>query len=115
VQFSAKANGKSISQVVKDLLNAFNPDTLEDLRAKIERENPVAAPVEKEGKFNQLQAELQNNAAKVFTGELNEYLENIRKAHEQKIDMQNPDTVINVGWDKDNKTKAETLVQDFKA
>ncbi|MBV6467969.1 MAG: hypothetical protein PGMFKBFP_03342 [Anaerolineales bacterium] len=28
--------------------------------------------------------------------------------------MQNPDTVINVGWDSDNKTKAETLVRDFK-
>ncbi|OQD46980.1 restriction endonuclease subunit R, partial [Candidatus Brocadia sapporoensis] len=114
IQFSAKANGKSVSQVVKDLLNAFNPDTLEDLRAKVEQENSGAAPAEKKAKFNRLKTELQNNAAKVFTGELNEYIENVRKAHEQKIDMQNPDTVINVGWDSDNKTKAETLVRDFK-
>ncbi|MCE7910757.1 MAG: restriction endonuclease subunit R [Candidatus Brocadia sp.] len=114
IQFSAKANGKTVSQVAKELLNAFNPDTLEDLRARVERENPGAAPVVKEEKYNHLQAELQNNAAKVFTGELNEYIENVRKAHEQKIDMQNPDTVINVGWDSDNKTKAETLVRDFK-
>lgn len=39
---------------------------------------------------------------------MNEYIENIRKAHEQKIDMQNPDTVTAVDWDRDNKTKAET-------
>ncbi|KKO20617.1 MAG: deoxyribonuclease [Candidatus Brocadia fulgida] len=115
IQFSAKANGKTVTQVAKELLNAFNPDTLEDLRARVERENPGAAPVVKEEKYNHLQAELQNNAAKVFTGELNEYIENVRKAHEQKIDMQNPDTVINVGWNSDNKTKAETLVRDFKA
>lgn len=114
IQFSEKANGKTVTQVVKDLLNAFNPDTLEDLRMKVEQENPGAAPVEKEENFNRLQTELQSNAAKVFTGELNEYIENVRKAHEQKIDMQNPDTVINVDWDSDNKTKAETLVHDFK-
>lgn len=114
-QFSEKAHGKTVTQVVKDLLNAFNPDTLEDLRMKVEQENPGTAPVEKEEKFNRLQAELQNNAAKVFTGELNEYIENVRKAHEQKMDMQNPDTVTAVGWARDSKTKAETIVQDFKA
>ena len=27
-----------------------------------------------------------DEAAKVFTGELNEYIENVRKAHEQRID-----------------------------
>ncbi len=114
-QFSEKAHGKTVTHVVKDLLNAFNPDTLEDLRMKVEQENPGTAPVEKEEKFNRLQAELQNNAAKVFTGELNEYIENVRKAHEQKMDMQNPDTVTAVGWARDSKTKAETIVQDFKA
>ncbi len=68
IQFSEKANGKTVTQVVKDLLNAFNPDTLEDLRMKVEQENPGAAPVETEEKYNHLQTELQNNAAKVFTG-----------------------------------------------
>ena len=62
-----------------------------------------------------LQAALQNNAAKVFTGELNEYIENVRRAHEQKIDLQNPDTVLNAGWDKDNKAKAEASIKDFEA
>lgn len=114
-QFAEKANGKSVSQVVKELLNAFNPDVLEEIESKVRTEKVGAAPVEIEAAIKAETEKLQNKAAKVFTGELNEYIENVRKAHEQKIDMQNPDTVINVGWDRDNKTKAETLVQDFKA
>ena len=54
-----------------------------------------------------------NEAAKVFTGELNEYIENVRKAHEQRIDLANPDEVLKAGWDKDNKDKANELVKDF--
>ena len=48
--FADKAQGKTITQVVKELLNAYNPDTLEDLRLKVEQENPDAAPDEKDGK-----------------------------------------------------------------
>ncbi|MEI7594213.1 MAG: DEAD/DEAH box helicase family protein [Bacteroidota bacterium] len=112
-KFAEKANGKGISQVVKELLNAFNPDVLEDISSFVEKENTGEAPVEKEKKYNALVKTLQNDAAKVFTGELNEYIENVRKALEQKIDYSNPDEVINAGWDKDNKDKAEELVKEF--
>lgn len=112
-QFEKISSGKSVSQVVKDLLNAYNPDTIEDLRLKIEKENPGASPDEKEKAIFNLQSSILNAAGSVFTGELNEYIENVRKAHEQKIDLQNPDTVLNAGWDKDNKQKAETLIKDF--
>ena len=112
-KFAEKANGKRISQVVKELLNAFNPDVLEDISSKVELENIGEAPIEKEKKYNALVKTLQNEAAKVFTGELNEYIENVRKALEQKIDKGNPDEVINAGWDKDNKDKAEELVKEF--
>lgn len=112
--FTEKANGKTINQVVKELLNAFNPDTIDELKTKVENELAGESPVKKEEAFNKLHEQLQNNAAKVFTGELNEYIENVRKAHEQKIDTVNPDEVIRVGWDKDNTAKAQTVVADFK-
>jgi len=113
--FKEKSNGKTVSQVVKDLLNAFDPDTLEALRTQAEQENPDAAPMAKEQRYNELKEELQNKVAKTFTGELNEYIEKVRRDHEQKIDLQNPDAVTHVGWDKDNKEKANEQVQDFKA
>lgn len=112
-QFAEKANGKSVSQVVKELLNAFNPDILEEIENKVRTEMSGTAPVEIEAKIKAQTETLQNEAAKVFTGELNEYIENVRKAHEQKIDLANPDEVIHVGWDKDNTNKANEIITSF--
>ena len=50
-----------------------------------------AAPLDKEKRYKELETGLQNKAASVFTGEVNEYIENVRKIHEQKIDILNPD------------------------
>jgi type I restriction enzyme R subunit len=111
--FAKKAKNKTIVQVVKELLNAYNPDTLEDIRLKVESENPDAPPVEKDEKVKKFTEDLQNQAASTFTGDLNEYIENVRKAHEQIIDILNPDKLIAAGWDKDNKEKAEELVKTF--
>jgi type I restriction enzyme R subunit len=112
-QFAEKANGKSVSQVVKELLNAFNPDVLEEIENKVRTEMSGSAPVEIEAKIKAQTETLQNEAAKVFTGDLNEYIENVRKAHEQKIDLANPDEVIHVGWDKDNTNKANEIITSF--
>ncbi|NQU81860.1 MAG: DEAD/DEAH box helicase family protein [Bacteroidetes bacterium] len=111
--FTEKALGKNVSQVVKELLNAFNPDVLEGIESKVRIEKAGAAPLDIEAVIKKETEKLQNEAAKVFTGELNEYIENVRKAHEQRIDLSNPDEVIEIGWDKDNKEKANELVKDF--
>jgi type I restriction enzyme, R subunit len=115
VTFQEKANGKTINQVVRELLNAINPDILEDLRIQVERQYAGESPALKVEKLLELTTELQDNAAAVFTGELNAYIENVRKIHSQVIDHINPDKLVNVGWDKDNKDKAQTLISDFSA
>lgn len=115
MKFAEKANGKSISEVAKKLLNAFNPDVLEEIETKVRKENIGASPVVIEAVIKVETEKLQNEAAKVFTGELNEFIENVRKAHEQRIDLTNPDEVINLGWDKENQDKANELVKDFAA
>lgn len=112
-KFEEKSGGITISQVVKDLLNAFNPDTLDDIRELVQKGMPGAAPAAIEDKVKELEAELQNSAASVFTGELNEYIENVRKAHEQKIDLLNPDELLNLGWDKNNRDKANEIIRSF--
>lgn len=111
--FAEKAGGKTLKQVVKGLLNAYNPDVLEDIRIKIERKNPDAPSVEKDEKMKSLTAALRNQAAATFNGALNEYIENVRKAHEQIIDMLNPDKLTAAGWDKDNKDNARELIKTF--
>ncbi|MDP3928919.1 MAG: DEAD/DEAH box helicase family protein [Bacteroidota bacterium] len=114
IQFAEKADGKSISQVVKELLNAFNPDVLEEISSLVKFQNPGGAPIKVDAEINLQIEKLQNEAARVFTGDLNHYIENVRKAHEQKIDLTNPDEVIHVGWDKDNLSKAKDLIISFE-
>lgn len=113
--FQEKANGKTISQVVKELLNAYNPDTLEEIRYRVETQYSDESPLLKDEKYKEQVNALQDKAAAVFNGELNNYIENVRKAHAQVIDHINPDKLVNVGWDKDNTEKAQTLIQDFTA
>lgn len=113
-QFIEKSGGVPLSSVVKDLLNAYNPDTVEAIEQKVKDEKRGEAPVVIEAAINEQLEQLRNNAAKVFTGELNEFIENVRKAHEQKIDNLNPDELVNVGWDTENKDKANETVNAFK-
>ena len=111
--FTEKTDGKTIKQVAKELLDAYNPDIIENLKLRVEQENPDATPSEKEEKTRVLTTFLQNQAASTFNGELNEYIENIRKKHEQIIDTLNLDKVITAEWDKDNKDKASEIVENF--
>jgi type I restriction enzyme R subunit len=113
--FTEKAKGKTIIQVVKELLNAYDPDIIEDIKLKVASQYASAPPIEKESEFNRRRAELIETAASTFTGELNTYIENVRKAHEQIIDDINTDKIIFAGWDRDNKSNAEELVAGFKS
>ena len=54
-------------------------------------------------------------AASTFTGDLNTFIENVRKVHEQIIDIINPDTVEFAGWDGQAQDQASRAVQDFQA
>lgn len=113
-KFESLSDGRSVSAVVKDLLNAYDPDRLEELRSEIHNADVNSSDSDKEEKFNEMHSEILNDAAKIFNGELNEYIENVRRLHVQKIDLQNPDEVITAGFDKENKKRAETIITDFK-
>jgi type I restriction enzyme R subunit len=112
-QFEEKSGGKTIAGVVKDLLNAFDPDVRESIEETIQTEQPEAAPEAIQIAVESRIEQLQNNAASVFTGEINEFIENIRKLHEQKIDTLNPDKVLHAGWFTDQKDKAQETTNAF--
>jgi type I restriction enzyme R subunit len=104
------SGGLPLGAIVNDLMDAHNPDRVEE-RAK--RLFPDTKVIQEE-QFKKAQDELLREASKVFTGELNEYLDNVRKALEQIIDTVNIDAVTFSGWDKQAKSKAESVVSDFK-
>ena len=113
-RFVEMAGGKNVAEVAKSLLKAYDPDTVEALREKAAAEMPDAAPLEQEARFQELHSEVLNRTARVFTGELNLYIDNVRKIHEQKIDLLNIDKVENAGWDKNNRQNAEMTVAGFR-
>ena len=106
-QFSELAGGDSVSEVVHKLLDAWDPDKAQELAAKPESEGGTGGDVDKARK------QLVHDAASVFNGPLNTFIENVHKLHEQYIDYQ-PDTLTYAGWDGQAKDQVEKIVKDFE-
>lgn len=112
-KFSELAQGQSIQTVIKGLLNAYNPDVIESIESQVAQELIGQAPDEISRTITKEVEELRTAAAKVFTGDLTEYVEKVRRAHDQTIDHSNIDRVIRAEWDTFSKDKAEQVVQEF--
>jgi len=115
-KYEELTEGKTLNQTTKDLLNAFDPDLIESKTQALVSQIPVQdrTPAKEEECRKQAQNELAVLAAKTFTGELNEYIENVRKVHEQIIDTVNTDKILRSEWDSFTKDKAEEVVKNFK-
>lgn len=107
-KFEELSKGKSINQVVKDLLGVFDPDKVEDAaQSKFEEPTPI--------QIEEVRKELADEATISINGKLIEYVDNVRRCLEQIIDKVNLDELEFAGWDKEAKEKSENLVEDFKA
>lgn len=114
--FAEKANGYTINHLVKQLLHAHDPDTIENLTQQVKADNPGAAPDTIEAKIREQHQEIVEQAVAVFNSyELRDFIVDIRKKYDQIVDHINPDELVNIGWVKDNKADAEVLVNDFKS
>jgi type I restriction enzyme R subunit len=110
--FAVKADGKTINQTVSDLLSAYNPDVIEAKAFEIRQRQPEIPESQAKVKA---QEELIDIARSTFSGNLNEYIENVRRVHEQIIDTVNIDKVNRAEWDRDAVLRADELISDFKA
>ena len=111
------SGGKNLKQITKELINAFDPDEIEKIaQVKVEA-TPVQdrTPAQYEEAKNEAQQELIRQASTTFNGSLNNYIENVRKEHEQIIDHVNIDRVIISEWDSFTTEKAKETIQDFTA
>lgn len=109
-QIDEKA-GKPLPQITRELLDAVDPDRI-DQQAR--QENNLQADIEpNEEQRKKAASTLAKQATAVFTGELNEMLENIRRSHEQVIDDQNIDRLLRAEWDGDARENAEKLTREF--
>ena len=112
IEFSG---GKNLKQITKELITAFDQDAIETKAQleidKIRVQDRTPAVIEEAKK--KAQEELVLEASKTFNGELNEYLENVRKQHEQIIDSINIDTVTKSEWETTSVDKGTQIIKDF--
>jgi type I restriction enzyme R subunit len=110
--FRQLSGGKTINKLIHELLDAYDPDKI--IEAAAEKFNLLPDAEPDEDQKQDAQKELINRARDTFTGELNEFIENVRKSHEQIIDDINIDEVKYAGWDEQARVKAEDTIEDFK-
>ena len=107
--------GKDLKQITKDLINAYDLDEIERQAEQILA--PLSelerTPEKIELAKQEAQKALIQEASSTFNGELSDYLENVRKVHEQIIDHVNIDTVTKSEWDSYTTEKANEIIQDF--
>jgi type I restriction enzyme R subunit len=102
--------GTKLSEVVKGLLDAIDPDHIEEAAKQATK---GAEPTDEQR--TQARDKLVGQAANVFTGPLINLIDTIRREKEQTIDHENLDTVLTTAWDGDAQENAQNLTKDFAA
>ena len=100
--------GQSLTDIVRDLFDALDPD-------RIDTDAKAAGHTEPDDAVLQAtRAERVKQAARVFTGSLITLIDRIRHDTEQTIDHETLDTLVTVGWAGDATDNAQTMAQDFE-
>lgn len=113
-KFSEKAKGQSISQVVGKLLNAHDPDKLEEIELRIKQELIGQAPSVINDTIKKEKKQLTDDAVAIFYNpDLRNYIVDIRKKYDQIVDLINIDEINNIGWVEDQEKAAGITVANF--
>ena len=108
----AKSGGLALADIVGDLLAAIDPDNIDKTAREIDKTPEDTEP--KPETRTKAQSQLVGKAANVFTGELINLLDSIRRDKEQTIDHSAIDNVIRAEWEGDATENAKAMVQDFE-
>ena len=115
IEFTEKANGLTINQVVKNLLQAHDPDLIESQKSKVKSGMLGMPPIEIEKAIEKANQQLIDQAVAVFNNPaLRDFIIDIRKKLDQIIDVVNIDEVTNIGWVKDQEQAATNTIADFR-
>ena len=112
-KFQEISSGVSLKEIVKRLLNAHDPDYIAEKtreRLSLNEDAPLTPD-----RMDETQQELSDNACAIFNNpEIRDYIENVRKIHEQIIDTINIDTVINADWQQQTTEQAQETIDTFQ-
>ena len=102
--------GVSARNIANNLLNAFDEDVIND-RAK----NIASSGIPSDDDIANAQKELIKEATlPFFNPDTRDFIENVRRNHDQIIDTVNLDSVIFAGFDSQKEENADKVIQTFK-
>lgn len=102
--------GKSAEQVAEGLLNAFDEDII---HTKACTENGTVSPTPEQS--TKAQKELIKQAVEPFQKpEVRDFIENVRRNHDQIIDSVNLDKVLFAGYSANREENADRVISTFK-
>lgn len=103
--------GVALPSITKGLLSSMNPDNIESQAREQFNLTDGQEPTEDQSK--KAKQKLVKDATTVFTGEVCELLDTIRREHEQTIDNHNIDKVLRAEWEGDSIENATKLTAEF--
>lgn len=105
----AQVVGLPANQLAENLLNAFDEDVL---TAQAQGKFQTSTPTEEQ--LQTVQREAAGQAAAPFCRpEVRDFIENVRRSHEQIIDNTNPDTLLFAGFDTQKEETADRVIRTF--
>jgi type I restriction enzyme R subunit len=110
-RISEKAGGKPLLLIVGELFDAINPDTIEQKALTIAGQPEGTDPGD--SARDQARGQLVGQAANMFTGELVDLIDSIRRDKEQTLVHDDLDSVITAAWAGDTEDNARALTQEF--
>ena len=107
--------GASAGNIAQRLLDAFDIDVRAQL-AGIVLDSDLEPTEEQKACLEQAKNEMIKTAVEPFYNpEVRNYIENVRRNHDQIIDNVNIDEIINIGYDTDVQATADRTINSFKA
>lgn len=106
--------GTSARDLANNLLNAFDEDVIAE-KAKSLIMSEIMSDVPTQQDLEKAQKELLNEATKPFYNPDNRnFIENIRRSHDQVIDTVNLDSVVYAGFDSQREENADKVITTFR-
>ena len=110
----ANTVGVEARELARQLLDAFDEDVISQ-KAGVDLSDDHEPTEEERNRMEEAKKELVSGAVKPFYDpDIREYIENVRRSHEQVIDSVNLDTVLYAGFDEDKQANAERVLKSFR-
>ena len=100
--------------IAQRLLDAFDADVIA-AKAGVDLSDGRYPTAKEQERMDQAKAEMILAAVQpFFNPDVRDYIENVRRSHEQVIDSVNIDTVLFAGYDTDKQANADRVLKTFR-